>query len=169
MSSGTFRDQTECEQLFVIQKGISSGPHLPGLCGIQKRCQGGPHPYANQPLHVPETSSRGQHCPLTARFLDALGRRANINTIDLLLRCPSWRIHLHTTFIRNPQTNNPGAFVVIAVIHRGVKVLSCPGCTQLKSHGVTFCLLVPAHTVNHCPFYSLLSVTLFTFGVLFGW
>lgn len=168
MSTGTFRNQTECGQLFVIQKGNASRSHLPSLCGIQKHCQGGPHPYANQPLHVPETSSRGQHCPLTARFLAALRRRANINTIDLLLRCPSWRIHLHT-FIRNPQTRYPGAFVVIAVMHRGVKVLSCPVCTQLKSHGVTFSLLVPAHTVNHCPFYSLLSAMLFTFGVLFGW
>ena len=71
--------------------------------------------------------------PWTVASQAPLHRHAN--TIHLL-QCPSWRNQLHTAVICNPQANSPGVCVVLGVIHRGVKVLSCPGCTQPRSRGL---------------------------------
>ena len=101
--------------------------------------------------------------PWTVASQAPLHRHAN--TIHLL-QCPSWRNQLHTAVICNPQANSPGVCVVLGVIHRGVKVLSCPGCTQPRSPGAAFRFLVLAHTANQYPFCNLLSATFFTLGML---
>ena len=103
--------------------------------------------------------------PWTVASQAPLHRHAN--TIHLL-QCPSWRNQLHTAVICNPQANSPGVCVVLGVIHRGVKVLSCPGCTQPRSRG---CSPLSCSS-SYCKPVSFLQPTechVFHFGDAFGW
>lgn len=103
------------------------------------------HPHTCQPCKLPRCTPGGSLGPLGGSALP--GKCGPI----LPVRLPYLQICLLRNVIRNPQTNTPGALVVIAVVQRRVRNLvprACSVAQQGRHSAFLFQLILGANVLS---------------------